>query len=195
MSDLKRKRQQEDDQNTSSSKKMSRLAMMPKLKIFHWNGYTPPPDPDTHVYVRDATVTVSDKCIFETTELELDKTLTHRGYITVDAWVEKGDSENSLIQSFLLDPPTVTLPGVLIRVQLDLDPENKECNQYLIILIPLDGVGEILCDSSQMVDSSAALRRLAVRLLHSKLVRDSLQPCLQEFGIAMSALTPYTLIY
>ena len=153
MSVSKRKRQQEDDQNTSSSKKMSRLAM-PKLKIFHWSNYTPPPDPDTHVYVRDATVTVSDKCIFETSELEVDKTLTHRGYISVVAWVEKGDSENSLVQSFLLDPPTVPLPAVLVRVQLGLDPENMEFDQYLIVLIPLGGVGDILGDETTIVACS-----------------------------------------
>ena len=192
MSVSKRKRQ---DDVPETSSKMSRLAMMPKLKIFHWSGYTPPLDPKSHVYVRDATVTVADKCIFETTELELDKTLTHRGYISVDAWVEKGDSENSLMQSFLLDPPTVPLPAVLIRVQLSLDPENTEFDQYLIILVPLGGVSEILCDEQVMVDSSAALRRLAIRLLHSTKVRDGLRPCLQEFGISMSALTPYTLIF
>lgn len=169
--------------------------MMPKLKIFHWSGYTPPPDPKTHVYVRDTAVTVSDKCIFETTELELDKTLTHLGYITVDAWVEKGDSENSLTQSFFLDPPTVPLPAVLIRVQMGLDPENTEFDQYLIVLVPLGGVGDILGDKTTMVDSSAALRRLAIRLLHSTVVCESLRPCLDEFGISMTALTPYTITY
>ena len=99
------------------------------------------------------------------------------------------------MQSFLLDPPTVPLPAVLIRIQLSLDPENTEFDQYLIILVPLSGVSEILCESQVTVDSCAALRRLAIRLLHSNKVRDSLRPCLQEFGIAMSALTPYTLIF
>jgi len=188
MSVSKRKRQ-DDDPNTS--RKMPRV---PKLKIFNWSDYTPPPDPNTHVYVRHAT-TVSNKCIFETTELELNKTLTHRGYITVDAWVETADSEDS--QTFFLDPPAVPLPAVLIRVELDLDPESKEQSQYLIVLIPLGGVNNILYTPHETttVDSSDALHRLVVRLLHSRQIREALQPNLDEFGISMTALTPYTLIY
>lgn len=182
----KRKRQ-EDDPTTSN--KMSRLAT-PKFKIYHWSDYTPPPDPDTNVCVRDASMTASDKCIFKNDR----DTLTCRGYITVDAWLEKGDSEDSLTQSFFLDPPTTPLPSLLIRIELDLGTEYKD-NQYLIVLVPLGGVGDILGDETTMVDSSAALHRLAVRLIHSRLVGEALQPCLDEFGIAKTALTPYTLVY
>jgi len=187
LSDLKRKRR-EDDPNTSS--KMSRLAM-PKLKIFHWSEYTPPPGAD-RVCIRDASMTVSDKCIFKNDR----DTLTHHGYVSVEAWVETAGSsdECNLTQSFFLDPPTVPLPSVLIRIELNLGTEDKD-NQYLIVIIPLSSVGDILCDETTMVDSSAALRRLATRLLQSTLVRQSLRPCLDEFGISMTALTPYTLVY
>ena len=109
--------------------------------------------------------------------------------------MEKGGFEDSLTQSFFLDPPTVPLPSLLIRIELDLGTETKNHKLYLIVLVPLGGVGDILGDETTMVDSSVALRRLATRLLQSTVVRESLRPCLDEFGVSMTTLTPYTRVY
>ena len=94
-----------------------------------------------------------------------------------------------------MDPPTVPLPSLLIRIELDLGTETKNHKLYLIVLVPLGGVGDILGDETTMVDSSVALRRLATRLLQSTVVRESLRPCLDEFGVSMTTLTPYTRVY